>query len=54
MQHYLKELKKGDIVEVTYTEAMAISVEPVNQAVAPQTAIEVFIRITPGCILTAP
>jgi len=28
LQHYLKELKKGDIVEVTYTEAMAISVEP--------------------------
>lgn len=30
LQHYLKELKKGDIVEVTYTEAMAISVEPAN------------------------
>jgi hypothetical protein len=30
LQHYLKELKKGDIVEVTYTEAMAISVEPSN------------------------
>ncbi len=28
LQHYLKELKKGDIVEVTYTEAMAISLEP--------------------------
>jgi len=28
LQHYLKELKKGDVVEVTYTEAMAISVEP--------------------------
>ncbi|MDX2456223.1 MAG: hypothetical protein QNL87_01825 [Gammaproteobacteria bacterium] len=30
LQHYLKELKKGDIVEVTYTQAMAISVEPAN------------------------
>jgi hypothetical protein len=30
LQHYLKELKKGDIVEVTYTEAMAISLEPAN------------------------
>jgi hypothetical protein len=28
LQHYLEELKKGDVVEVTYTEAMAISVEP--------------------------
>ena len=28
LQHYLKELKKGDIVEVTYTEALAISLEP--------------------------
>ena len=28
LQHYLGELKKGDIVEVTYTEAMAISLEP--------------------------
>ena len=28
LQHYLKELKKGDIVEVTSTEAMAMSVEP--------------------------
>jgi len=28
LQHYLNELKKGDIVEVTYTEAMAIAVEP--------------------------
>jgi hypothetical protein len=28
LQHYLKELKKGDVVEVTYTEAMAISLEP--------------------------
>ena len=28
LQHYLKELKKGDIVEVTYTEAVAISLEP--------------------------
>jgi hypothetical protein len=28
LQHYLNELKKGDIVQVTYTEAMAIAVEP--------------------------
>jgi len=28
LQHYLYELKKGDIVEVTYTEALAISLEP--------------------------
>jgi hypothetical protein len=28
LQHYLKELKKGDIVEVTYTEALAISLQP--------------------------
>ena len=28
LQHYLQELKKGDVVEVTYTEAMAISLEP--------------------------
>jgi len=28
LQHYLTELKKGDIVEVTYTEAIAISLEP--------------------------
>jgi hypothetical protein len=28
LQHYLNELKKGDIVEVTYTEALAISLEP--------------------------
>ena len=28
LQHYLEELKKGDIVEVTYTEALAISLEP--------------------------
>jgi len=28
LQHYLHELKKGDVVEVIYTEAMAISVEP--------------------------
>ena len=28
LQHYLKELKKGDIVQVTYTEALAVSVEP--------------------------
>ena len=30
LQHYLDELKKGDIVEVTYTEALAISLEPAN------------------------
>ena len=30
LQHYLDELKKGDIVEVTYTDAMAISLEPAN------------------------
>jgi hypothetical protein len=30
LQHYLHELKKGDIVEVTYTDAMAISLEPAN------------------------
>ena len=30
LQHYLTELKKGDIVEVTYTEALAISLEPAN------------------------
>ena len=28
LQHYLDELKKGDVVEVTYTEALAISLEP--------------------------
>jgi len=28
LQHYLHELKKGDVVEVTYTEAIAVSVEP--------------------------
>ena len=28
LQHYLKELKKGDIVQVTYTEALAVSVKP--------------------------
>ncbi len=27
LQHYLDELKKGDVVEVTYTEALAISLE---------------------------
>ena len=30
LQHYLHELKKGDIVEVTFTEAMAISLEAAN------------------------
>ena len=29
-QHYLKELKKGDIVEITYTEAIAVSVDPAS------------------------
>ena len=28
LQHYLTELKKGDVIEVTYTEAAAISLEP--------------------------
>ncbi len=28
LQHYLKELKKGDIVQVTYTEAIGITLEP--------------------------
>ena len=28
LQHYLKELKKGDIVQVTYSEALAVSLEP--------------------------
>ena len=28
LQHYLTELKKGDVVQLTYVEAMAISVEP--------------------------
>ena len=28
LQHYLKELKKGDIVQVTYSEALGISLEP--------------------------
>jgi hypothetical protein len=28
LQHYLHELKEGDIVEVTYTEAVAIALEP--------------------------
>ncbi len=30
LQHYLKELKEGDVVEVTYTEAMAIEVVPAD------------------------
>ena len=29
-QEFIKQLKKGDEVEVTYTEALAISVEPAN------------------------
>lgn len=28
LQHYLDELKKGDIVTITYTEAMAVTVRP--------------------------
>jgi hypothetical protein len=28
LEHYLKEIKDGDTVEVTYTEALAVSVEP--------------------------
>jgi len=28
LEHYLKDLKEGDKVEVTFTEAMAIAVEP--------------------------
>jgi hypothetical protein len=31
LQHYLDELKKGDIVQVTYTEALAISLRPAKQ-----------------------
>jgi hypothetical protein len=30
LQHYLKELKEGDVVEVTYTEAIAIEVVPAD------------------------
>ena len=30
LEHYLNELKKGDIVEVTYTEALAISLQPAD------------------------
>ena len=30
LEHYLHELKKGDVVEVTYTEALAISLEPAD------------------------
>ena len=30
LQHYLKELKEGDVVEVTYTDAMAIEVVPAD------------------------
>lgn len=30
LQHYLHELKKGDVVQVTYTEALAISLEPAD------------------------
>jgi hypothetical protein len=29
-QEFIKQLKKGDEVELTYTEALAISVEPAN------------------------
>jgi len=28
LQHYLKDLKEGDTVEVTFTEALAVAVEP--------------------------
>ena len=28
LEHYLKDLKEGDTVEVTFTEALAVSVEP--------------------------
>jgi len=28
LEHYLKEIKDGDTVEVTYTEALAVAVEP--------------------------
>ena len=31
LQHYLEELKKGDIVQVTYTEALAISLKPADE-----------------------
>ena len=30
LEHYLKELKAGDVVEVVRTESMAIAVEPAN------------------------
>jgi hypothetical protein len=30
LQHYLDELKEGDIVQVTYTEALAVSVKPAD------------------------
>lgn len=30
LQHYLKELNKGDIVTITYTEAMAVTVRPAD------------------------
>jgi hypothetical protein len=30
LQHYLKELKEGDVIEVTYTDAMAIEVVPAD------------------------
>jgi hypothetical protein len=30
LQHYLEELKEGDVVEVTYTDAMAIEVVPAD------------------------
>jgi hypothetical protein len=30
LQHYLHELKKGDVIEVTYKEALAISLQPVD------------------------
>jgi hypothetical protein len=31
LQHYLKELKPGDRVQVVYTEAVAVSVRPMKK-----------------------
>lgn len=30
LQHYLKELKEGDVIEVTYTDALAVEVVPAD------------------------
>ena len=30
LQHYLKELKEGDVIEVTYTDAVAVEVVPAD------------------------